>query len=40
MEKEMKKRSTQFAFPWVLIDETLIIGWNPEKYAHLMGVKE
>jgi len=40
IEKEMKRHSTQFAFPWVLIHETLIIGWNPEKYAQLMGVKE
>lgn len=40
IEKEMLDRGGNVAFPWVLIDSELVVGWNPQKYAELMGVKE
>lgn len=38
IEKEMLKKDGSMAFPWVLIGDELIIGWNPEKYAELLGL--
>ena len=39
IEKEMLGRGGNVAFPWVLIGDELIVGWNPQKYAELMGMK-
>jgi len=40
IEQVMLKRGGNTAFPWVLIDDELIVGWNPVKYAELIGVTE
>lgn len=38
IEKRMVESGESLAFPWVLIGEELVIGWNPEKYAQLLGI--
>ncbi len=38
IEKEIRSRGSEMAFPWVLIDDELVIGWNPKRYAELLGV--
>jgi glutaredoxin len=40
IEQEMKKRSGPLSFPWVLIGDDLVVGWNPGKYAELLGRSE
>ena len=39
IEREMRLKGSEMAFPWVLIGEDLVIGWNPGRYAELLGVK-
>jgi len=38
IEEEMKKRSGPLSFPWVLIGDELVVGWNPAKYDELLAV--
>ena len=38
IERVMMERGGAMAFPWVLIDDQLVVGWNPEKYAELLGL--
>ena len=40
IEKEMKDRGERMSFPWVLIDDTLVVGWDPERYKGLLGLNE
>jgi glutaredoxin len=39
IEDDMRKRGGQLSFPWVLIDDQLVVGWNPAKYDELLGLK-
>jgi len=39
IERKMRLKGSEMAFPWVLIGEDLVIGWNPGRYAELLGVK-
>jgi glutaredoxin len=38
IEQEMKTRSGPLSFPWVLIDDELVVGWNPAKYDELLAL--
>jgi glutaredoxin len=40
IEQEMKKRSGALSFPWVLIGDEVVVGWNPAKYDELMGLSK
>jgi glutaredoxin len=40
IEQEMRKRGGPLSFPWVLIDDALVVGWNPAKYDELMGLSK
>ncbi len=37
--KEMQEKGSSFSFPWVLIDDELVVGWNPERYEELLGLR-
>lgn len=37
IEQEMTARGGQLSFPWVVIGDDLIVGWNPAKYDELLG---
>jgi len=37
IEQEMKNRGGALSFPWVIIGDDLIVGWNPTKYDELLG---
>ncbi len=37
IEKAIMARGGDMAFPWVLIGDDLVVGWNPEKYSELLG---
>jgi glutaredoxin len=40
IEQEMKKRSGPISFPWVLIGDELVVGWNPAKYDELLALSK
>ena len=40
IEQEMKNRGGALSFPWVLIGDDLVVGWNPAKYDELMGLSK
>jgi len=40
IEQEMKKRSGPLSFPWVLIGDDLVVGWNPAKYDELLALSK
>lgn len=40
IEQEMLGRGGSMAFPWVVIDGEIIVGWNPNRYAEIMGMEE
>ncbi len=40
IEQEMKKRGGALSFPWVLIGDDLVVGWNPAKYDELLAVSK
>ncbi len=40
IEQEMMSKGGNMAFPWVVIDGEIIVGWNPKKYAEVMGIEE
>jgi glutaredoxin len=40
IEQEMTKRGGQLSFPWVLIGEDLVVGWNPSKYDALLSLSK
>ena len=37
IERQMTKRGGQLSFPWVLIGDDLVVGWNPAKYDELLA---
>jgi glutaredoxin len=39
IRKEMSKHGGSTAFPFVKIGEEVIIGYNPEKYGELLGLR-
>jgi glutaredoxin len=40
IEEEMRKYSKGgIAFPYVVIDGTVVIGWNPGRYEELLNIK-
>ena len=40
IEKEIEQRGGQISFPWVLIGDELVVGWNPAKYEELLALRE
>jgi glutaredoxin-like protein NrdH len=40
IEQEMKSRSGPLSFPWVLIGDDLVVGWNPKKYDELLALSK
>jgi glutaredoxin len=38
IEKEMKDRGERISFPWVLIGEELVVGWDPDRFERLLGL--
>ena len=38
IELEMKKRGGALSFPWVLIGDDVVVGWNPAKYDELLAL--
>jgi len=40
IEQEMTKRGGQLSFPWVLIGDDLVVGWNPAKYDELLALSK
>jgi glutaredoxin len=40
IEQEMKKRGGALSFPWVLIGNDLVVGWNPAKYDELLALSK
>ena len=40
IEQEMKKRGGALSFPWVLIGDDLVVGWNPAKYDELLSLSK
>ncbi len=41
IEKEMKKHTGgDVSFPYVVIGNEIVVGWNPERYKELLGLKE
>jgi glutaredoxin len=37
IEREIESRGGALSFPWVLIDDDLVVGWNPAKYDELLA---
>jgi glutaredoxin len=40
IEQEMKNRSGPLSFPWVLIGDDLVVGWNPARYDELLALSK
>jgi glutaredoxin len=40
IEQEMKSRGGPLSFPWVLIGDDLVVGWNPKKYDELLALSK
>jgi glutaredoxin len=38
IKSEMSKYGGAIAFPFVIIGEEAVVGYNPEKYAELLGL--
>lgn len=38
IKNEMSKYGGSIAFPFVIIGEEAVVGYNPEKYAELLGL--
>lgn len=36
IQEIIKRSGSDMSFPWVLIGDIVIVGWNPEKYAELL----
>ncbi len=39
IRKEMSKYGGSIAFPFVKIGEEVVVGYNPEKYGELLGLR-
>lgn len=35
---EIKRHGVSISFPYVMIGEKIVVGYNPKKYSELMGV--
>jgi hypothetical protein len=40
IEQEMRSRGGPLSFPWVLIGDDLVVGWNPTKYDELLALNK
>ena len=41
IEEEMRKYSKGgISFPYVVIDGTVVVGWNPERYKELLKIEK
>ena len=40
IEQEIQKRGGPLSFPWVLIGDDLVVGWNPAKYDELLALSK
>jgi glutaredoxin len=40
IEQEMRSRGGPLSFPWVLIGDDLVVGWNPAKYEELLAMNK
>ena len=40
LEQEMRKRGGPLSFPWVLIGDDLVVGWNPARYDELLALSK
>jgi len=40
IEQEMRKRGGPLSFPWVLIGDDLVVGWNPARYDELLALSK
>ncbi len=40
IEKEMGEHKGPVAFPYIVIGDEVIVGYHPERYAELLGVKD
>jgi glutaredoxin len=41
IEQEMKSHTGgDVSFPYVVIGEAVVVGWNPDRYKQLLGLKE
>jgi glutaredoxin len=40
IEQEMRSRGGPLSFPWVLIGDDLVVGWNPAKYDELLAMNK
>jgi glutaredoxin len=40
IEQEMKRKGGPLSFPWVLIGDELVVGWNPAKYEQLLALSK
>jgi glutaredoxin len=40
IEQEMRSRGGPLSFPWVLIGDELVVGWNPTKYDELLALNK
>ncbi len=39
IQKAIVQSGTQtLAFPWVKIENDIVVGWNPERYTELLGL--
>lgn len=36
--EEIKNSGRSAAFPYVVIDGEVVVGWNPERYKELLGI--
>ncbi len=40
IEQEMTARGGQLSFPWVLIGDQLVVGWNPARYDECLALTQ
>ena len=40
IEQEMRSRGGPLSFPWVLIGDDLVVGWNTAKYDELLAMNK
>ncbi len=40
IEKEMGEYKGPVAFPYVVVGDIVVVGYHPERYAELLGIKD
>ena len=40
IEQAMLERGGPLSFPWVVIGDDVIVGWNPARYDELLGLSQ